>query len=737
MYNLWSSNFFKKRFTGLFQVFVSVTCLLFFVKDVIAQNASIWSTDTYPDEAGYLQRTAGLLQQIANDGFGKRSLAKSKCPDTGLPVYTWALEGETIISPYTGTSYKQGNTGYFGPKKRNIDGEITMFGGDPLKYDLPPATASLLLGKDAEKATAFLSIPGNLSQHYHFASVNWARFYPLFADKMGEKWIKDFSYAVDQYRENRRPSDGYRQYISDLSVYHTLLGEKGEFLGGNVKDGGTENHKMMWRSSALLYSDLLPDTAKITGVPLQAAKEQLLSTLGESGSRIWKLGNGEYDSGTYYPHTFNGLFNLYDFAKDARSKRIAKTYLDYYLGTYALKVFQGVIAGAQKRAKLPTSTMGEMGHILWSWTGSAAGLVNEHPHTTIQHATTTYRPNQVIYNLLTKNVPLPFEAEIARPDYHVRFPNKFQEYFYCDEDFALGNVAMTTVDNPTQQLQWSLVVGGKDRPYVFGGVQPFYASRIGHSPYTQTLQKENSLLVITAPTAKNISNPENEEQKSRKEKGKELLLPAIISENSSSKEIAAYLKNSKYSAATWLFIPKEAFVQKRNDSHFFISCGDAYLSVISVGNAFMLEIGEEVLSLLDNRRLKARFSHSNILLCKQSKNDFESSGFAIEVFNKDDFEDLTQLQDNFKGELSQNFSQFTYKAHKANTIEIEYQSTGLRAKGKINNKRIDYSKWADGGVYKSPYVQLKNGLLQINDGKAGYTVEWKDNLPVYRPMKIK
>lgn len=737
MYNHWSSNFFKNRRFSVLQIFIVVTfCLPLLTNKVTAQDTPIWSSGSYPDEAGYTQRTAGFLQQIANGGFGKRSLAKSKCPDTGLPVYTWALEGETIISPYTGTVYKQSDTGYFGPKKRNSAGKITMFGGDPLKYDLPPATALMLLGKETDNAKAFLSIPGNLSQHYHFASVNWARFYPLFANEMGAAWIKDFSHAVDQYRENRRPSDGYRQYISDLSVYHTLLGEKGEFLGGNVKDGGTENHKMMWRSSALLYTDLLPDTAKITGVPLQAAKKQLLTTFGESGSRIWKLGNGEYDSGTYYPHTFNGLFNLYDFAKDTHSKRIAKAYLDYYLGTYALKVFQGVIAGAQKRSKLPTTTMGEMGHILWSWTGSAAGLVNAHPHTTIQHATTTYRPNKIIYNLLTKNVPSPFEAEIARPDYHVRYPNQFQEYFYSDKDFALGNVAMTMIDNPTQQLQWSLVVGGKDRPYVFGGVQPYYADRIGHSPYTQTLQKENSLLVITAPT-KQSSNPESEEQKSRVDKAKELLKPTSISENSLAEEVAAYMENSKYSAATWLFVPKAATVQTYNDTHFFISCGNAFLSVISVGKAFLLEIDRDVLDLIDDKRLKARFSHSNILICKQTQNDFKSSGFAIEVFNKNDFENLIQLKDNFNGKLMQQGLRFIYTAHKQNTIELNYQPTGLRAKGKINNTTLDYSNWADGGVYKSPYVQLKNGVLKINDGKEGYTVEWKENLPVYKPMKIK
>ena len=72
-----------------------------------------------------------MLERIAEQGFGIRSLASSKCPDTGLPVKTWAVEGETIISPYTGRAYIQGPTGYFGPKARNEKGEIISFGGDP------------------------------------------------------------------------------------------------------------------------------------------------------------------------------------------------------------------------------------------------------------------------------------------------------------------------------------------------------------------------------------------------------------------------------------------------------------------------------------------------------------------------------------------------------------------------------------------------------------------------------
>jgi len=65
------------------------------------------------------------------------------------------------LSPYTGRKYVQGTTDYFGPKKRNEQGEIIKFGGDPLKRDLPPAMAYLLLHPKDGATQDYLSISGS------------------------------------------------------------------------------------------------------------------------------------------------------------------------------------------------------------------------------------------------------------------------------------------------------------------------------------------------------------------------------------------------------------------------------------------------------------------------------------------------------------------------------------------------------------------------------------------------
>ncbi len=425
---------------------------------VVAQQP--WSSDSYPDEGGYQRRISGKLSEIAAQPFGEKSQALSQCPDTGLPVRHWALEGETITSPYTGRTYVQGETGYFGPKERGPDGQIIRFGGDPLKRDLPPATAHLLLHPTDTAARAYLSIPGNLRQQYHFAAKNWARFYALFGQEMGTDWQAEFWEAVANYREERLPSDGPdRQYI-DLSVPHDLVGETGKLLGGNQKDGGTENHKTMWRTSGLLYAQLFPPGSEISGYSMAEAEEKISFLLKDYLRKMLTTGNGEYDSQIYYPHSIEAFLNLYDFSPDPETKALAKLALDYYLATYALKVYDGAIAGAQKRGSYDLNYAGEMRELLYHWFGTPLGEQDKF-HTSLHQITSSYRPNKVIYNILHKNVALPFEARIARPFYHMDVPNAFQEYFYGSENFGLGSVYITQVDNPNQQISWSLVVKGK------------------------------------------------------------------------------------------------------------------------------------------------------------------------------------------------------------------------------------------------------------------------------------
>lgn len=703
------------------QILSSLFTFIFFSSVVYAQNE--WQVETYPDEIGFTKRNAGMLHKISAREFGERSKAFSKCPDTQLPVRKWAVEGETIISPYTGRSYTQGPTGYFGPKKRNSSGEIIAFGGDPLKYDLPPATATLLLNPEDPIARAFLSIPGNLNQQYHFASMNWARFYPLMSDKMGEKWIQSFTNAVANYEESRRPSDGDREHAY-LSHPHDLVGEPGELLGGNVLDGGTENHKAMWRTSALLYAQIFPKGEKISGYTLDEAEKLTQKMIRDYFKGCLNTGNGEYDSQIYYPYSIGGFLNLYDFTPDAETRLLAKSLLDFYLATYGLKVIDGVIAGAQKRGYLSKPDDNLMETYLWMWTGKNEKY-NDRTNvtTTIQQTTTNYRPNQIIYNIITKNIPLPFEAKMGRPTYHMKTVNAFQESFYCGHTYGIGNIAMTMVDNPTQQVVWSMVARGKDGPLCFGGGQSRYLSPAGHSPYTQTLQSKGTVLLLTGQTADNI-NVTSTEKKHRKQHASEKLNYVAVPENNSVKSLVEFMNDSKNMLGSWLFIPNNVDTMIWENNNFYMKANDTYVYVHAIGKKLSV-LHPDIVKTKTIPRLLNIFEQYQVIIVQD-----ELSGFIFDTGERNvhgSFEAfISAVNENSLVDKSmlQKKKMIQYKSIYGEQLMMTYQNDGLRAKGSINNKEIDYDNWNDGAVYDSPYVTIKDGIMKLSDGKNGYSVNF-------------
>lgn len=714
-----------------------------------------WENSTYPDEEGFLQRTAPMLTRIAAKEYGKKAMAFSKCPETGLPVYYWALEGETIYSPYTGKAYTQGPTGYFGPKARNDEGEIIAFGGDPLKRDLPPATAALLLDNNDIKARSYLSIPGNLRQQYHFACTNWARFYPLLAKVMGAKWKTEFHNWVSAYTESRRPSDGYREHYP-LSTSHNLVGEPGELLGGNTKDGGTENHKTMWRTSGLLYSQIFPDTSKISGYSTDEAKSLIMEMIRDYLKKLLVTGNGEYDSQVYYPHTIEAFLNLYDFTPDKETKALAKFALDYYFVTFGLKVIDGTVAGAQKRGYLPTGTPEEMEIMQHVYFDNSSADMSD-VVASIQQSTTTYRPNKVIRDIVRKNVPLPFEAKMSRPFYHMDHPHAFAETFYCSDSYGMGNIQMTIVDNPNQQMIWSLIAKGTDGPLCFSGGHPLRGSTSGHSPYTQTLHSKGSLILMTAPTKKientdtkiapNYSKtdrpnlwhlPEGEqgvnyEIRNRQKYASEKLHPMKLPEAETAAAYQKFWEENKGAACSWLYFPASLNPTKI-DGNWYFEANNTYVAIIPLTKKSMIVVPPRH-TLKNMKKYASRFFNDYSLLVFPGK----ISGFIVETGEKSVYPSLQEFNKAIKKNTSvqHNKLQVNYQSLHGDNMQMEYNPIGLRCNAIINGKKMNWDNFTDGAVYQSPYIKVKEGRMTVKNGIEGYTIDFTGEIPEWKEIKQK
>lgn len=694
----------------------------------LAQDS--WSVESYPDESGFQQRIDGMFLRIAKLPFGEKSKSKSYCPDTGLAVYSYALEGETIYSPFTGTAFSQVSTGYFGPKERDSSGNIVRFGGDALKKDLPPATAALLLDTANISLKGFLGIAGNLNQQYHFAAKNWARFYPLLAERMGEEWKRNFHQAVGQYQELGRPSDGYRTY-DPLSVAHNLIGEPGELLGGNTKDGGTENHKIMWRSSALVYAQNFPDGTSISGYGLGEAKNLLQGYFESFLETVLTKGNGEYDSQIYYPHSIESLLNLYDYSPDPKIKEVAKGLLDYFLATYAVKVYDGAIGGAQKRGSNTVNSQGEMFNHLHAWFGNEF-LKDSEYISSLHQITSSYRPNQLILDLYHKHLETPFEMEIARPDYHSINRNSFHEYFYASKSFGLGSVYMNQVDNPNQQVVWSLVVKGDKGPLTFGGSQPFHKAPGGHSPYTQTLQKEGVILVASAPTVVGEKDglPFN---KYRLEWANANLIhldePAMQGES-----LDGFFEQASLQAATWLFVPKEVNAVQETNGKIFLSVNNTFLTIVPFNSDYYWLKKPSNLAI-KSKAIQGLLETYDILVVPG-----EFSGYALEVNEADSFGDFQAYNKAaLRQQLDINIDSRTanFESLSGINLKLKYMGNQLKAEGIINGTHLDFEEWADRGVYKSPVLTVKDSVMEIRNEKIGYQMLFKDGEIIYNEIEIK
>ena len=100
--------------------------------------------------------------------------------------------------------------------------------------------------------------------------------------------------------------------------------------------------------------------------------------LQRTAASFFGVGNGEWDSPTYHPHTVCAYLNLYAFAQDESVRKTAKAILDFTYAAGGLKYWRGAWCGPNKRDYGNYAPMQAAGGFFWLQFGDAAPAAGHH-----------------------------------------------------------------------------------------------------------------------------------------------------------------------------------------------------------------------------------------------------------------------------------------------------------------------------------------------------------------------
>ncbi len=588
---------------------------------------------------------------------GTAADAPASSPTTYADVAGFRTRATTAVTGLATNDLGQWRRGgYFGPDGKG------GFGGDAAKYLLGPAMARLVMDPKDAMAREYMNDVKSYTEHYHFGAVNWARYYPLFSDTL----------------------------TPDIKTKFAAFGGK---YGAYLNPAGTENHKVMWTTSSnvlplYVEGDRFGQRSKADA--LKTAKEQLRKYV----KGLYAAGQGEWDSSTYIMFDVNGMLNIYDFSTDPETRLLAKAALDWLATGYALKYRDGVYTAPNQRGFAPGPVKKIADQTGWLWWGSNKEITPEDARGflyTMHPITSGWRPNQVISNIATQNLPvLPYESHDTKPNYWhgmslTPTPGSYQETVYVAKEYTIGSLWKGWGG---QMARFELVANGPHGGIAFTGGHPTGLKyEDGNGKYD-----ENALADGTAICMSKI--PEADPQ-----------------------------------AYVFFSLPEGVAKPVAQGKWQVMQAGNTFLALYPLGTE--MKVGESDLSAADKTAYDAAIAAGTVPKTKPFpllRFEGRNTGFLLETADTTSYKDIDAFSAALRDPKVATAAEVTYTNLRGTTIQAKYTGTG-RAETSINDKPLDTTTWA---IYDNPYIYHKDGILTVNDGKAGFIVDFIGDLPVYK-----
>jgi hypothetical protein len=553
--------------------------------------------------------------------------------------------------------------------------------GDPGKYVPSVVYARLQRDPTDKDAIAIMNDDRSFKEHYHFAALNWARFYPLLGETVLTPETRE-QFANAQFRYN---------YLNPT---------------------GTENHKTMSMTSA----NVLPwytgkgTNSKSVEDTLKEARQELRAYV----KGLYAAGQGEWDSSTYWSFSVNGMLNIYDFSKDEETRLIARAALDWYVAGYALKYRDGLFSGPNQRGHYDNaveSISDRTGFLWWSTKAQVKPENLRRAFHSIEPITSSWKPNHVLTNLAKKNLPtLPAEFRNTKPNYWfgqgiTHKVNGYAEVFYVDKHFSMG----TLLNGHGSQITRFQIVADTDAgPVAFTGGHPARSDHTGKPEgfgYADGIGRYESAAQV-GPLAMTIWNVPDDEPI---DYGFFSIPPGVT---------PVVVGDYVILQAGPTMVGLQGFSTK---------------PVLGETQLTPRQLEENAREVAKNRPPK----HAPRPIVKFPG---RKAGWIAEVVTTDQYPTPQAFADALKQTVYQVLPTEPdtfggrYGSLRNGTIEL-YDTVDITNAGGIliNGAPLDYKSWST--IYNGPYIQQSPGLLTVTDGVHTYTIDFTGDLPVYREGK--
>ena len=299
--------------------------------------------------------------------------------------------------------------------------------------------------------------------------------------------------------------------------------------------GDTENHWAMYYTALYLITQMYPNepgsswyNGKSSEENHQEAEDYLISWIDLTTT----IGQGEFDSPTYFGVYIVPMAQLFAYAKDPAMKQRAAMMLDYLIADFAAENLNGLYLGGHSRT-YPVP-------LLNKWKTSAAAiswlLFGNTPFRPCGEAfvlaISGYEPPEILYHIATDRSQPYVHKELKRTRHRIRYSDlknaPVYKYIYMRKEYGMGSLQGGLLQ-PIQQHTWDITWAIKDptqgfntlftvHPYSSGkelGMyfpeeiklmtkavtksKSFYDSPdkwISASPFEQVFQCEDALIVL-------------------------------------------------------------------------------------------------------------------------------------------------------------------------------------------------------------------------------------------------